>query len=385
MERATLVLEDGASFEGWSFGAAGETTGEVVFCTAMTGYQEVLTDPSYRGQIVTMTAPQIGNTGINLADNESARLWLAGFIVREASPLASSWRAATTLDAWLKAHKVVGMTGAPTRALVRHIRLQGAMRAVLSSVDHDVNVLLAKARSIAPMTGLDLVPEVTCHARYTWSEGAHRRWYVGTHQDVPQRSRQSVVALDFGIKWNILRLLVDQGFEVTVVPATTSAHEVLALRPDGVFLSNGPGDPAAVTYAVETIRELLGQVPIFGICLGHQLLGLALGGRSYKLKFGHRGSNQPVKNLLTGRVEISTHNHGFAVDADSLPPEVEITHINLNDQCVEGLRHRLLPAFGVQYHPEAGPGPHDSTYLFDDFRRLMSQAQEKATSHAQAD
>ena len=259
------------------------------------------------------------------------------------------------------------------------------MRGVLSSIEDDVETLLGRARSIPPMIGLDLVPEVTCDSPYTWTESVDHGWYVGDHGDRPQPNRQHhVVAFDFGIKWNILRLMSDRGFRVTVVPATTSAAEALSLRPDGVFLSNGPGDPAAVTYAVDTIRALLGKVPVFGICLGHQLLGLALGGRTYKLKFGHRGINQPVKNLLTGRVEISTHNHGFAVDPDSLPAEIEVTHVNLNDRCVEGLRHRVLPAFSVQYHPEAGAGPHDSTYLFDSFRLLMDRACQKAASHAQA-
>jgi len=382
LQRATLVLEDGAVFEGWALGAVGETAGEVVFNTGMTGYQEVLTDPSYCGQIVTMTAPQIGNTGINPEDNESGRPWLAGFIVREASPIASNWRATSTLDVYLREHGIVGMTGTNTRALVRHIRLQGAMRAALSSVEHNTKVLLAKARSIPPMTGLDLVQKVTCSAPHSWTENTDHIWYLHADRAPRRQRRYHVVAYDFGIKWNILRLLVDQGFQVTVVPAKTSAEEALALQPDGVFLSNGPGDPAAVTYAVDTIRALLGRVPIFGICLGHQLLGLALGGRTYKLKFGHRGSNQPVKNLLTGRVEITTHNHGFAVEADSLPPEVEITHINLNDGCVEGLRHRELVAFSVQYHPEAAPGPHDATYLFDTFRELMDRTRERTTSDA---
>ena len=398
MHQATLVLEDGTVFEGQAFGALGEATGEVVFNTGMTGYQEVLTDPSYRGQLVTMTAPQIGNTGINPQDGESARLWLAGFIVREASPRTSNWRSTLALDTYLREHGIVGMTGAATRALVRHIRSRGAMRAIISSVEHDTGALLAKTQAIPSMTGLDLVKEATCQAPYSWSEKADRIWYPGD----PRSARQSgsshvvadpshvaskpfhVVAYDFGTKWNILRLLASQGFRVTVVPATTTAQTALALLPDGIFLSNGPGDPAAVTYAVDTIRAFLGKVPVFGICLGHQLLGLALGGRTYKLKFGHRGSNQPVKNLLTGQVEITTHNHGFAVDAASLPPEVEITHINLNDRCVEGLRHQALQAFSVQYHPEAAPGPHDAAYLFDTFRRLMKHAQEKATNDAKA-
>jgi len=412
LHQATLVLEDGTVFEGQAFGALGEATGEVIFNTSMSGYQEVLTDPSYRGQLVTMTAPQIGNTGINPQDAESARLWMAGFIVREASPRTSNWRSTLVLDTYLREHGIVGMTGAATRAIVRHIRSRGAMRAILSSVNHDVGALLVKTQAIPSMTGLDLVKEVTCQAPYSWSEKADRVWYPGDPRSAGHSGPHHVVAdplhvvadpphvvadpphvvadplhvvaYDFGTKWNILRLLANQGFRVTVVPATTSAQTALALLPDGIFLSNGPGDPAAVTYAVDTIRALLGKVPVFGICLGHQLLGLALGGQTYKLKFGHRGSNQPVKNLLTGRVEITTHNHGFAVDADSLPPEVEITHINLNDRCVEGLRHQSLQAFSVQYHPEAAPGPHDAAHLFDSFRRLMEHAQEKATNHAKA-
>jgi len=391
LHQATLVLEDGTVFEGQALGAIGETTGEGVFNTGMTGYQEVLTDPSYRGQIVIMTAPQIGNTGINPQDSESARLWLAGFIVREASPRASNWRSTLALDTYLREHGIVGMTGAATRALVRHIRSRGTMRAILSSENHDVGALLAKTQAIPSMTGLDLVKAVTCQASYPWTERADPVWSPGGHSATRHSSPSymvadpyHVVAYDFGIKWNILRLLANQGFRVTVVPATTSAQTTLALLPDGIFLSNGPGDPAAVTYAVDTICALLGKVPVFGICLGHQLLGLALGGQTYKLKFGHRGSNQPVKNLLTGRVEITTHNHGFAVDADSLPPEVEITHINLNDRCVEGLRHQRLQAIGVQYHPEAAPGPHDATYLFDTFRMLMEHAREKATNDAKA-
>jgi len=383
VQQATLVLEDGEVFEGQSLGAAGEVVGELVFNTGMTGYQEVLTDPSYRGQIVTMTAPQIGNTGINSEDGESSRPWLAGFIVREASPRASNWRSSLPLDVYLREGGIVAMTGVHTRALVRHIRSRGAMRAVLSSVDHDHGSLLAKARSAPSMTGLDLVKEVSCDAPYRWSERPDRAWCLTDRASPPRVPEYHVVAYDFGIKWNILRLLREQGFRVTVVPATTSAQEATSLAPDGVLLSNGPGDPAAVTYAVESIRELLGRVPVFGICLGHQLLALALGGRTYKLKFGHRGSNQPVKNLLTGRVEITTHNHGFAVEADSLPDGVEITHVNLNDQCVEGLRHVGMGAFSVQYHPEAAPGPHDATYLFGAFRRMMDRACREGVGNAE--
>ena len=371
MTQATLVLEDGSVFHGEALGAIGETQGELVFNTGMTGYQEVLTDPSYRGQIVVMTAPHIGNVGLNNEDHEAARPWLAGFVVREISPIASNWRATVTLDAYLRDHGIVGMTGCATRALVRHIRSQGAMRAVLSSVESDPDGLLRKALAAPKMSGADLVRGISCPAPYRWEEKADTRWYPPGAPAFTSSRPFHVVAYDFGIKYNILRLLARYGLYTTVVPATTPASEVLALRPDGVFLSNGPGDPAAVTYAIESVRQLLGKVPIFGICLGHQLLGLALGGRTYKLKFGHRGINQPVKNLLTGQVEITTHNHGFAVDADSLPPEVEITHVNLNDQCVEGLRHVGLKAFSVQFHPEAGAGPHDAIHYFGYFRRLI--------------
>ena len=371
MTTATLVLEDGTIFQGHALGAIGEVSGEVVFSTGMTGYQEVLTDPSYRGQLVTMTAPHIGNVGLNAEDDEAARPWLAGFIVRAASPIASNWRATSRLDDYLTAHDIVGMADCPTRTLVRHIRSRGAMRAVLSSLDSSPDSLLKKALSSPRMSGTDLASDVTCPESYAWDEPAEARWYPRGLPSGSQRQTLHIVAYDFGIKLNILRLMTSCGFCVTVVPANTPATDALALNPDGIFLSNGPGDPAAVTHAIDTIRQLCGRVPIFGICLGHQLLGLALGCRTYKLKFGHRGINQPVKNLLTGQAEITTHNHGFAVDAESLPAGVEITHVNLNDDCVEGLRHVEKGAFGVQFHPEAGPGPHDAIPLFKQFRELI--------------
>jgi carbamoyl-phosphate synthase small subunit len=365
---ALLALEDGTTWPGYALGAIGERTGEVVFNTSMTGYQEVLTDPSYYGQIVVMTAPHIGNTGVNFDDEESQRPWLSGFVVRAASPRVSNWRATTSLHDYLAERGVVSMTGVDTRALVRHIREQGAMRAVISSQSPEPERLVAAARSAPSMSGLDLVPHVTCAEPYHWADGNPGEWRA---QGAQSDGAYHVVAYDFGIKRNILRLLAEQGCRVTVVPATTTADEALALKPDGVFLSNGPGDPAAVTYGVEAVRELVGKVPVFGICLGHQILGLALGGSTYKLHFGHRGGNQPVRFSDTGRVEISSHNHGFAVAADSLPPDVEVTHINLNDNCCEGLRAPERRAFSVQYHPEAAPGPHDARYLFGQFVELM--------------
>ncbi len=388
---ALLALEDGTTWPGIAFGAIGERSGEIVFNTAMTGYQEVLTDPSYFGQIVVMTAPHIGNTGVNAEDEESHKPWLSGFVVRAASPRVSNWRSTEPLDGYLKRHQIVGISGLDTRALVRHIREQGAMRAVISSQDLDAERLIAIARSAPSMDGLDLVPHVTCSEPYHWSEGNPGEWgqdHKTNHTDIlresasihrtPETESQlsaqqfHVVAYDYGIKRNILRLLAEHGCHVTVVPATTSAAEVLSLNPDGIFLSNGPGDPAAVTYAASAVRELLGKKPLFGICLGHQILGLALGGTTYKLRFGHHGGNQPVRFSDTGRVEISSHNHGFAVRADSLPNDVEVTHVNLNDQCVEGLRAPHLKAFSVQYHPEAAPGPHDAAYLFREFVQMMA-------------
>ncbi len=366
---ALLVLEDGSRFEAEAFGARGTRTGEVVFNTSITGYQEILTDPSYHGQIVTMTQPHIGNYGANPEDDESDKAWVAGFVVRSASPIASNWRATMTLDEYLKMRDVVALTEVDTRALVRHIRDMGAMRAALSSETDDYDYLLGLARSAPDMNGLDLAKEVSCEELYHWSEDGVGAGLVPSREGRPQGSPLHVVAYDYGIKRNILRRLAARGCRVTVVPAQTTAKEVLAMKPDGVFLSNGPGDPAAVTYGIENVKELLGNVPIFGICLGHQILGLALGGSTYKLKFGHRGGNQPVK--VDGHVEISSHNHGFAVDAASLPDGVEVSHLNLNDGCVEGLRVPGKKAFSVQYHPEASPGPHDSDGLFDEFLEMM--------------
>src|SRR5688500_9486734 len=370
---AMLALEDGTNWPGTALGAIGERAGEVIFNTAMTGYQEVLTDPSYYGQIVVMTAPHIGNTGVNVEDEESQKPWLSGFVVRVASPRVSNWRATASLDAYLHDHGIVGITGVDTRALVRHIREAGALRGVISSADPDPRRLVEAARAAPSMEGLDLVPYVTCAEQYHWIEGSSDEWRQGDKETGRQGDGETfhVVAYDFGIKRNILRLLVERGCRVTVVPASTPAAEALALKPDGIFLSNGPGDPAAVTYGIKAVRDLLGKKPVFGICLGHQILGLALGGTTYKLRFGHHGGNQPVRFSDTGQVEISSHNHGFAVDPKSLPEGVEVTHVNLNDGCCEGLRARDLRAFSVQYHPEAAPGPHDASYLFRQFIDLM--------------
>jgi carbamoyl-phosphate synthase small subunit len=368
---ALLALEDGTTWPGVALGAIGQRAGEVVFNTSMTGYQEILTDPSYYGQIVVMTAPHIGNTGVNFDDEESQRPWLSGFVVRAASPRVSNWRARASLGEYLAEHGVVGITGVDTRALVRHIRERGAMRAVISSQELDADRLVEAARSAPSMNGLDLVPHVTCAEPYHWADGNPGEWGA---QGAQSEGRFHVVAYDFGIKRNILRLLAEQGCRITVVPADTPAAEVLALKPDGVFLSNGPGDPAAVTYGIEAVRDVLGKVPVFGICLGHQILGLALGGSTFKMHFGHRGGNQPVRFTDTGRVEISSHNHGFAVAADSLPAGIEVTHTNLNDNSCEGLRAPDLRAFSVQYHPEAAPGPHDARYLFGQFVDLMKRA-----------
>jgi carbamoyl-phosphate synthase small subunit len=373
---ALLALEDGSTWSGAALGAIGERAGEVIFNTAMTGYQEVLTDPSYYGQIVVMTAPHIGNTGVNIEDEESVKPWLSGFVVRAASTRVSNWRATASLDDYLRDHGVVGITGVDTRALVRHIREAGALRGVISSANPDPRRLVEAARAAPSMEGLDLVPYVTCAEAYHWATGLEAGdLRFGDPQNKPQASslkpQYHVVAYDFGIKRNILRLLAARGCRVTVVPASTPAAEALALKPDGVFLSNGPGDPAMVTYGITAVRDLLGKTPVFGICLGHQILGLALGGTTYKLRFGHHGGNQPVRFSDTSQVEISSHNHGFAVDEQSLPADVEVTHVNLNDGCVEGLRARDLRAFSVQYHPEAAPGPHDAAYLFDQFIELM--------------
>jgi carbamoyl-phosphate synthase small subunit len=372
MKVAKLALEDGTIYTGVSFGALGEVDGEVCFNTSMTGYQEILTDPSYRGQIVTMTYPEIGNYGVNDEDVESGRPQLAGFVVRNHSSIASNFRSDATLESYLKRYDVVGLAGVDTRALVRHIRQRGALKGVISSVELDDNRLVAKAQASPGLVGRDLVREVVPANARDWDERLSRWSKLSEEEtgDGPLKGRR-VVALDYGMKWNIARHLRSLGCDVTVLPGTSSAADVLARKPDGVFLSNGPGDPEPLTYAIETIRDLLGKTPIFGICLGHQLLSLACGATTFKLKFGHRGANQPVQNLQTGRVEITSQNHGFAVAEENLPGCLEVTHINLNDRTIEGVRHRELPAASVQYHPEASAGPHDSDYLFDVFREMI--------------
>ena len=366
---AKLALEDGTVYTGRSFGAAGQTDGEVVFNTSMTGYQEVLTDPSYKGQIVTMTYPLIGNYGTTREDEESQKPQVSGFIVRERTRIPSNFRSEADLHGYLKQFNIMGIEGIDTRALVRRLRVRGAMMGILSTNDLDDQSLVRKARALSGMEGRDLVKEVVPAEGYEWNKAGLTplaQCMLPAHEVV-----HHVVALDYGMKWNIPRCLVQAGCRVTVLPGTAKAADVLAAKPDGIFLSNGPGDPAAVSYAIETVRELLGKKPIFGICLGHQLLGLAMGGKTYKLKFGHRGANQPVLNQRTGQVEITTQNHGFAVDINSLSKDVELTHINLNDRTLEGMRHTKMPIFSVQYHPEASAGPHDSSYLFEDFRKLM--------------
>lgn len=375
--KALLALEDGRTFDCRSFTGPGETWGEVVFNTSMTGYQEVLTDPSYSGQIVTMTYPLVGNYGVNPEDVESNRIQVAGFIVKEYHDFPSNYRSTSSLAEYLKKQKVLGIEELDTRALTRHIRKAGAMRAFISTEDLNPSLCVHRAKEIPNMVGRDLVRRVTTQVPYRWIDGKPVSWETN---DIPldktiwkyKGEKPSVVAFDYGIKYNILRCLEFTGFEIVVVPATTKAKTVRDMEPDGIFLSNGPGDPEPVTYAIETIRDLIGDVPMFGICLGHQLLGIALGGKTFKLKFGHRGTNQPVKNMLTGKIEITSQNHGFAVDADSLMEEnIEITHINLNDNTLEGFRHREYQIFTAQYHPEASPGPHDAKYLFDEFKTMM--------------
>jgi carbamoyl-phosphate synthase small subunit len=373
---AVLALEDGTVFEGSSFGAPVERTGEVVFNTAITGYQEVFTDPSYSGQIVVLTYPQIGNYGSNEGDNESAKPHIEGLVVREFSPLSSNWRADETAQQFLTNSGVPVISDIDTRRLVRHLRSRGVMRGVLwagPTARPDSQTLVERARSAPSMAGLDLATRVSTAQSYDWNHGIIRA-SPSDCEGADAGIRHHVVAYDFGIKRNILRRLVHSGCRVTVVPAGSTAEDVLDLKPDGVFLSNGPGDPEPLDYQAQQIRKLVGKTPIFGICLGHQILGLALGGKTYKLKFGHRGANHPVLNQITNKVEITSHNHGFAVDADSLNlNELEVTHMNLNDETLEGFRHRSHPVFCVQYHPEAAPGPHDSHYLFDDFVKLMDQ------------
>lgn len=355
------MLEDGRVFYGKAFGALGEAMGEVCFNTGMTGYQEILTDPSYCGQIVTMTYPHIGNYGVNADDVESSRIQVAGFVVKDGTEIPSNYRSEASLNEYLQSAKIVGIQGIDTRALTRHIRDRGSMNGIISSNDLDDISLKKKMAEIPTMAGLDLVPKVTCKELYSWPDSSKRQEY-------------NVVAIDFGIKHNILRLLSHHGCKTTIVPATTTVDEIMSINPDGVFLSNGPGDPSAVTYGINTIKDILGKKPIFGICLGHQLLSLAIGGSTYKLKFGHRGINHPVQNIETSEVEITSHNHGFSVDPDSLPSTANITHWNLNDNTVEGLKCTDIPAFSVQYHPEAGPGPHDSRYLFNKFVTMMDYA-----------
>ena len=417
MKSAILALADGTVFEGCAYGADGEAVGEVVFNTSMSGYQEILTDPSYKGQIVTMTYPLIGNYGVNSEDVESRRPWVEGFIIKEGSVVPSNWRASRSLEEYLRECGVVGIQGIDTRALTRHIRDSGAQEGVISTTDLDPKSLVAKAKASPGLIGRDLVKEVCCAEPFTWTQNIWE-WPHGYGepraesrepradqgqlalfgvQALNRAARLShlgsrlykVVAYDCGIKWNILRQLVSIGCEVTVVPAATTAEEVLRRDPDGIFLSNGPGDPEGVPYLIATVRELIGKRPIFGICLGHQIIGLALGGRTYKLKFGHHGGNQPVKDLTTGKVEITARNHGFALDMSSFrgvsrellhgdPEDVLLTHVNLNDNTCEGLMHRRLPLFSVQYHPEASPGPHDANYLFARFVELMEGARSAA-------